>query len=67
MDERQTVYDVLMKWKGCSPQGPDVLVQTPTTDYTATCGYLTNHVWGDDMKKLHVIIANERDHVIIAE
>ena len=64
----KTVYDLLREWKPrFDPQGPNCCVVTCTTTYSGTAGYLTNHVWSDDMMALKVIKADEAHHIIWAD
>lgn len=64
----KTVYDVLRGWMPkFDPQGPTAFVSTDTMDFSGTCGYLTNHVWADNMKALKPIEVDEDRHVIYAE
>lgn len=64
----KTVYDQLREWMPrFDPQGPACSVLTASTAYSGTAGYLTNHVWSDDMKALKVLDADEASHTIWAE
>ena len=64
----ETVYDVLKRWTPkFDPMGPSCFVFTDNTEFHGTCGYLTNHVWADDMKKLKPIEIDDVKHIIYAE
>lgn len=64
----ETVYDVLKRWTPkFDPMGPSCYVATPSKNFSGTCGYLTNHIWADDMKALKVISIDEDRHIIYAE
>lgn len=64
----ETVYDVLKRWTPkFDPQGPSCFVFTDSTEFHGTCGYLTNHVWADDMRGLKPIEVDDDKHIIYAE
>ena len=64
----ETVYDVLKRWTPkFDPMGPSVYVFTDSMNFSGTCGYLTSHIWADDMKALKPIEIDPDKHIIYAE
>ena len=64
----ETVYDVLRSWMPkFDPMGPSCYVATSSMNFSGTCGYLTSHIWKDEMKALKPIEVNEDRHIIYAE
>ena len=63
-----TVYDVLKRWMPkFDPMGPSCYVATSSMNFSGTCGYLTSHIWADDMKALRPVSIDEDNHIIYAE